>query len=74
LKIRVRRLLKSKYLKGVKLPNEIVVLVKGADRTPINSDGVANARGEIIKKTKENFAQTYTWIETISRYQEGTSF
>lgn len=39
------------------------VLVKGPDRTSIESDGVANAKGEIIQKTKADFAQTYTWIE-----------
>ncbi|MEX2231367.1 MAG: hypothetical protein WD824_04365 [Cyclobacteriaceae bacterium] len=39
------------------------VLVKGPDRTPIESDGVANAKGAMIQKTKADFAQTYTWIE-----------
>jgi len=40
-----------------------VVLVKGPDRTPIESDDVANAKREMIRKTKADFAQTYTWIE-----------
>jgi len=40
-----------------------IVLVKGTARTPIESDGVANEKGEIIQWTKERFAQTYTWIE-----------
>ena len=40
-----------------------VVLVKGPDRTPIESDGVANDKGAMIQKTRADFAQTYTWIE-----------
>lgn len=40
-----------------------VVLVKGPERTAIESDGVANARGEMIQKTRADFAQTYTWVE-----------
>jgi len=40
-----------------------IVLVKGISRTPIESDGVANNKGEMIQWTKERFAQTYTWIE-----------
>src|SRR5690349_17396042 len=40
-----------------------VVLVKGPDRTPIESDGVRNAKGVMVDKTRANFAQTYTWIE-----------
>lgn len=40
-----------------------VVLVKGPDRMRIDYDGVANAKGEIVKITKERFAQTYTWLE-----------
>lgn len=40
-----------------------VVLVRGKERTPIESDGVANQKGEMIQWTKERFAQTYTWIE-----------
>ena len=40
-----------------------IVLVKGPSRAPIESDGVANQKGEMIQWTKERFAQTYTWIE-----------
>ena len=40
-----------------------VRLVKGPDRNPIESDDVANAKGERIQRTKADFAQTYTWIE-----------
>src|SRR5687768_12934058 len=40
-----------------------VVLVKGPDRSPIKSDGVADSKGKMIEKTKADFAQTYTWIE-----------
>ena len=40
-----------------------VVLVKGADRTPIESDGVRNAKGVMVDKTRADFARTYTWIE-----------
>lgn len=40
-----------------------IALVKGPDRTPIKSDGVANAEGEIVSISKEKFAQTYTWLE-----------
>jgi hypothetical protein len=40
-----------------------VVLVKGADRTPITSDGVRNAKGQMVDIPREKFAQTYTWIE-----------
>lgn len=40
-----------------------VILVKGAARTPIDSDGVADVKGKIIQISKEGFAQTYTWIE-----------
>jgi len=40
-----------------------IILVKGPDRKPIEEDGVANAKKEIIKISKEKFAQTYTWIE-----------
>ena len=40
-----------------------VVLVKGPDRTPITSDGVKNAKGKMIDKTRADFARTYTWIE-----------
>lgn len=40
-----------------------VVLVKGPDRTQIESDGVLDKTGKIKDVTKERFAQTYTWIE-----------
>ncbi len=40
-----------------------VVLVKGPDRTPIETDGVANAKGKMVQHSKADFAQTYTWIE-----------
>lgn len=40
-----------------------IVLMKGANRTPIESDGVRNAKGVMVDKTRANFAQTYTWIE-----------
>ncbi|MEX1238286.1 MAG: hypothetical protein WEB30_01160 [Cyclobacteriaceae bacterium] len=40
-----------------------VVLVKGPERTPIQTDGVANAKGEMVQKTMVDFAQVYTWIE-----------
>jgi hypothetical protein len=40
-----------------------VILVKGVDRTPIEYDEIANDKGVYIKKTKEQFAQWYTWLE-----------
>jgi hypothetical protein len=40
-----------------------VLLLKGAARTPIEFDGVVNKKGEMVKVTKADFAQTYTWIE-----------
>ena len=40
-----------------------VVLLKGAGRTPIEFDGVADKNGEIIKVSRAGFAQWYTWIE-----------
>ena len=40
-----------------------VVLVKGVHRIPIEYDSLLNIKGEIIRITKERFAQTYTWIE-----------
>jgi hypothetical protein len=40
-----------------------IVMVKGPLRTPIESDGEINAKGEVIEKSKERYAQTYTWIE-----------
>ena len=40
-----------------------VVLLKGADRTPIEFDGVADKKGGIEKVSRAGFAQWYTWIE-----------
>ncbi|MBL7698269.1 MAG: hypothetical protein JNK79_08930 [Chitinophagaceae bacterium] len=40
-----------------------IVLVKGAGRTVIADDGVANEKGVYVKRTKEQFAQWYTWLE-----------
>ncbi|HEX5553429.1 MAG TPA: transglutaminase domain-containing protein, partial [Chitinophagaceae bacterium] len=40
-----------------------IVMVKGADRTPIAFDSVADKNGVMQKVTKERFAQTFTWIE-----------
>jgi hypothetical protein len=40
-----------------------VVLLKGAGRTPIEFDGVADKNGDILKVSKAGFAQWYTWIE-----------
>ena len=40
-----------------------VVLVKGPERTPIQSDHLADKTGAMKEVTKERFAQTYTWIE-----------
>ncbi len=40
-----------------------IVMVKGPLRTPIESDREINAKGEVIEKSKERYAQTYTWIE-----------
>ncbi len=39
-----------------------IMLVKGPDRTPVEYEMVVNAKGETVKKTKEAFAQVYTWI------------
>ena len=40
-----------------------VVLVKGSRRVPIDYDGIPDATGQIVKITREKFAQIYTWIE-----------
>jgi hypothetical protein len=40
-----------------------VVLVKGPDRTPIKSEGVANAKGKMIYRTPQDFAQVYSWLD-----------
>lgn len=39
-----------------------MVMVKGPDRTPVEYEMVVNAKDETVKKTKEAFAQVYTWI------------
>ncbi len=51
-----------------------IVLVKGPDRIPIDFDGVANAKGEIVKISKEKFAQTYTWLEWESTNNRFTAW
>ncbi len=51
---------RDEYLKNKAADIE---MVKGPGRTAIESDGEVNAKGEIIQKTKERYAQTYTWIE-----------
>jgi hypothetical protein len=38
-------------------------MVKGASRTPIESDGLADEHGKIQQKTRADFAQWYTWLE-----------
>lgn len=40
-----------------------IVMVKGSARTAIDADGVKNAKGQMIRKTRADFAQTYTWVE-----------
>lgn len=40
-----------------------IVMVKGIDRTPIETDGVANAEGVMVTKSRADFARTYTWVE-----------
>ena len=40
-----------------------IVMVKGANRTPIESDGLADKNGKIQKWTRADFAQWYTWLE-----------
>ena len=40
-----------------------VVLLKGANQTPIEFDEVADKKGEFKKVSKADFAQWYTWIE-----------
>ena len=52
--------IRDEYLKN-KMAD--VVLLKGAARTPIEFDGVVNKKGDTVKVTKADFAQTYTWIE-----------
>lgn len=40
-----------------------IMIVKGPDRTPIESDSLKNAKGTYVKHDKQWFAQWYTWIE-----------
>jgi hypothetical protein len=40
-----------------------IVMVKGSLRTTIESDREVNSKGEVFEKSKERYAQTYTWIE-----------
>ena len=40
-----------------------IILVKGADRTPIETDSVADKRGVYIPTSKAQFAQWYAWLE-----------
>jgi hypothetical protein len=40
-----------------------IVMVKGPLRLAMESDGEVNAKGELVDKKKERYAQTYTWIE-----------
>ena len=51
-----------------------VILVKGPGRVPIDDDGIADEKGDIIKVTKEKFAQIYTWIEWESRNNRFTGW
>ena len=52
--------IRDEYLKNKAVD---VVLVKGAYRTPIEFDGVADKNVEIVKVSRAGFAQWYTWIE-----------
>ncbi len=40
-----------------------IVLVKGANRTLIEYDGLADKNGNIVEVSKADFAQWYTWLE-----------
>lgn len=54
-----------------------VVLVKGPDRTPIESDGVADSLGVYVKNTRADFARWYTWLEwdkVNNRYSSWPNF
>jgi hypothetical protein len=54
-----------------------IVMVKGADRKPIESDGLADENGKILNKTRADFAQWYTWLEwdkSNNRYTGGPDF
>lgn len=54
-----------------------IVMVKGPDRTPIEFDGLADQNGKILKKTRADFAQWYTWLEwdkANDRYTRSADF
>lgn len=54
-----------------------IILVKGPDRTPIEAHEVANNKGVYIRKSKEQSAQWYTWLEwdiKNDRYSTGPTF
>lgn len=51
-----------------------VVLVKGPDRRAIQSDGVKNAKGLMVDRTRADFAQTYTWISYESHNDRYTNW
>ena len=54
-----------------------IVMVKGPDRTPIEFDGLADQNGKILKKTRADFAQWYTWLEwdkSNDRYTRSADF
>lgn len=38
-------------------------MVKGIDRVAIDEDSLKDASGKFVRKTKQQFAQAYTWIE-----------
>lgn len=40
-----------------------ILLVKGPLRVAIEGDREVNKKGEVFEKSKERYAQTYTWIE-----------
>ena len=52
--------IRDEYLKN---KSADVVLLKGANQTPIEFDEVADKSGEFKKVRKADFAQWYTWIE-----------
>lgn len=63
--------IRDEYLKNKAVG---IVLVKGPDRAPIESDGVANAKGEMVTWTRADFAQTYTWVEYESHNDRYTNW
>ncbi len=40
-----------------------ITIVKGPDRTPIETDSLKDVKGKFIKHDKQWFAQWYTWLE-----------